>query len=460
MGVATAGARNSRAARIAATDPAGAVAATLALSRDRAVGALLDARAQPPTENEPTLDPAIVVCLTRIHTLSAEAEDELPLTVEESLDAAVEYLRRAVVEALQIADPSWAIWVWTRTPAEDGLSLLTMAVEGAGMGELVEAESRQDKRILPRVQVREAPAKEQGRLFARAGTRNDLPAPMLPLFPKSAPEKRVAILDLMDASGVPVMARGRGVPLSARLLVRAMATVRPEDRGRELVRLAITADELRRALFGERWRARQWKQLQDALLHARDYTIHDGSGLWFPLALRRMPDQWHPTDEVILDVAFPPKSTSGPIVDLPEMETLSRQSAARWRAYIAAMTLAWRPGVTRVRTRYRRHAWSRDAGRYLILTDEDRHRLAFGAGDRKHRTRTEIDRPFIGLPGLRVIDMQRTNVETGETGWIVVPEAAARAIDAGEKTDPTREKTDPTREKTDPTRERSRKKHQ
>ena len=50
------------------------------------------------------------------------------------------------------------------------------------------------------------------------------------------------------------------------------------------------------------------------------------------------------------------------------------------------------------------------------------------AGDVKHRTRTEIDAAFRDLPGLVVVSESEDRAQTGEVGWLVLPEAAASAI--------------------------------
>ena len=147
-------------------------------------------------------------------------------------------------------------------------------------------------------------------------------------------------------AGVPVMAQGRGAPLPMRLFVRALASVRPADRELATARLALKVRELRDGLFPNGWRIGQhWPVLRDALLHARDYAIHDGRGRWWPLALRSMPDAPGLDDLVVLDVAFPPGSKAGPSIDLPAMDRLSVDSASPWRAYIAAHSVAWQPGL-------------------------------------------------------------------------------------------------------------------
>ena len=72
--------------------------------------------------------------------------------------------------------------------------------------------------------------------------------------------------------------------------------------------------------------------------------------------------------------------------------------------------------------------WTRNLAAYPVLTLEDRRRFGFGTGNRKHRTRNEIDAASRDLPGLVVINERATNDRTGDVGWIVLPEAVAKAV--------------------------------
>ena len=305
----------------------------------------------------------------------------------------------------------------------------------------VEPERRRDKRILPVVRITESrPERVRGMLFAGLHEGRHIEAPELPLFPAVAPAKRVPLLDLVDAAGLPVMARGRGAPLPLRLFVRTLASVRPEHRGVPTVRLTLTLRELRDGLFprGSYRSVKDWPKLRHALMTARDYAIHDGRGRWWPLALRSMPDDPGLNQLIVLDVAFPPESHSGPVVSLRAMDSLSVDSAARWRAYIAAHSLAWQPGSTRVpapRARGR-YLWTRARSAYPVLTLQDRHRLAFGAGDKKHRTQSEIDAAWRDLPGLVVVNEREARDRTGEVGWLVLPKDAAGAVRRDDECDP------------------------
>lgn len=96
---------------------------------------------------------------------------------------------------------------------------------------VVHAERRPDP-ILPVATVRETPEREAGRLafggLYEAGDHADAQLPLLP-----APDgPRVALLELVDVSGVPTMARGRGAPLALRLAVAVALGVPQTNRGR------------------------------------------------------------------------------------------------------------------------------------------------------------------------------------------------------------------------------------
>ncbi len=294
-------------------------------------------------------------------------------------------------------------------------------------------ESRKDRRILTTVRATESRAERQrGELFG--GLIDGRTQGELPLFEAIPVRKAVPILDIADASGIPVMAQGRGAPLPARLFVRTGLSVKPEDRNQETIRMAITVRELRDGLYPNGWRIGQhWPELKTALLGARDYTIRlpDG-GRWFMLALRRLPSEdrrGRPDldDCVILDFAFPPGASSGPTIELATLDQLSIESAPRWRAYIAGHALTWKPGKTRRRMPAHggRFTWSRDPADYPILTVHDRLRLAFGEQNVKHRTKAEIDAPWRDLPGLVVIE-QAMDQRTGEIGWRVMPADSVR----------------------------------
>ena len=305
--------------------------------------------------------------------------------------------------------------------------------------EPVRAQTRLDS-LLPVVQVQsvsEPPEREAGRLaFGGLIEGRADPGGQLPLLP--APEgPRVPLLELADVRGGPIMARGRGAPLDLRLFVGAVLWT-PHHARATRGRLAVTVRELKNFLYPNGWtRARHWPAIQEALLRARDYMIpgifpseRGNVHGWLPFRLAGgIGDGAELDDVVLIDVELPPGSAHGPVIDRRELAGLGVDSAPRFRAYIAAHSVAWFPGKTRIpHPRNRRlKLWSGDPGKYPILTAEDRRRLAFGEGDRSHRTRAEQEAPWTDLPGVEIVTRTATT-QDGKRGWLIVPRDAARRI--------------------------------
>ena len=317
--------------------------------------------------------------------------------------------------------------------AEAGTTAQTPPEDGQEPPE-VRPERRIDP-IFPVVQsVREPPEREAGRL-AFGGIiedRKSLPA-QLPLLP--TPEgPRVPLLELSDWRGVPTMAKGRGAPLDLRLAVGA-CVLTPHAARAARGRLVVTVRELRDFLFPNGWeRRRDWPRIREALFRARDYVIPDGRGNWLPFALRREPGEDAALDDLVLiDVELPPGSGHGPVIDRRELARLGVVSAPRFRAYIAAHSVAWRPGVTRRRHPRNRgvHLWSSNPGNYPVLTGKDRDRLAFGNVDRGRKEgRAKADAYWEALPGVEILTRQASTLD-GRRGWLIVPQEAAAAIRMG-----------------------------
>ena len=292
----------------------------------------------------------------------------------------------------------------------------------------VQAEKRVDP-ILPVVHVSEEPERDAGRL-AYGGIIEDrsLPA-QLPLLPTTE-GPRVPLLELSDWRGVPTMARGRGAPLDLRLAVGA-CILTPHVARAARGRLAVTVRELRDFLFPHGWqRGRDWPRVRSALWRARDYVLPDGRGYWLPFALRYDPGEDAGLEDLVLiDVELPPGAAHGPIIDRRELAQLGVVSAPRFRAYIAAHSVSWRPGVTRRPhpRNPRHHVWTSDPANYPILTREDRRRLAYGVKDTRNRTRVDQDAAWEDLPGVEIVTRTATT-QDGRRGWVIVPKEAARAI--------------------------------
>ena len=268
----------------------------------------------------------------------------------------------------------------------------------------VRPETRRDRRLLP---LFRPPTRD----VALPAVVDRSAAPLLPLF-ESDPLLRVPLLDMQDAAGVPVMAKGRGAPLAARLFVGAILMVRRQDRALPSVRLSMPLRVLVGALYPTGWRsANQWPRLAAALAEAHGYTISDGQRLYRPVSVLSQPIHPDLDAEVVIRVELPPGSDVGPPVEVEALALLSVGSAARWRATIAARSILWRPGRTRVPVPRRGgggspggpYGWTVDRERYPVVSLAERRRFAFGPADRMHRTIREIDAAWSGLPGVRTV---------------------------------------------------------
>ncbi len=133
--------------------------------------------------------------------------------------------------------------------------------------------------------------------------------------------------------------------------------------------------------------------------------------------------------QVIFDVELPDGAAHGPVIDRLELARLRLVSGPKFRAYVAAHSVAWRPGVTRRRHPRNQsvHLWSSDPAHYPVLTAADRRRLAFGSQDKKNRTRANQDAAWEDLAGVEILTRTATT-QDGRRGWLIVPEAAAAAI--------------------------------
>lgn len=307
--------------------------------------------------------------------------------------------------------------------------------------------------IMPAIQVSQSPERERGQLFGGLAPKDP---PALPLLPGYDPEPVasgvvVPLLELADASGVVSMARGRGAPLDLRLTVESFLSVPPELRGGSSARIVIEVEELMGGLFplakgrGKRsWfagRGRQgsdWRRTRQALeVMGTRWIPWQSGGRWWPVLLRGLPSENPaPSDKVVIEVALPPGSGSGPVIDRPSLQREGLVSGPRYRAMIGVNTIAWVLGVTRMPKSGVGGLWVGDPNRYPILTAEDRRRMVFGPGDRALRRGADADQAIRNTPGLVVVSDAAFDVKTGKKGWRVVPADAAQAIREAKARDP------------------------
>ena len=299
-----------------------------------------------------------------------------------------------------------------------------------------QTEKRNDSRIMPRiVQVESRPARRFGELLGGLNDGRKLSQQAVLDFKDNynPDSMRVPLIELCDISGRRITMRGKGAPLESRLLIATLLTI-PYDQRKPggIYRIAPTMRELINALYPNGFhKTNQWPALRNAILTARDYGIHDGQGMWLPLALRYLPDNPSFDDSIVFDIALPDSlNPNGAIIDLPTLNQLGVKSGAQWRAYIGVATLTWIPGITQKKlpNAKGRYGDSQNADDYPVFTSLDRRAIAFGSDKRRNRTRAEIDVAFENLPGFRVIDKQAIESKTGRRGWRIVPEDVADKI--------------------------------
>ena len=319
----------------------------------------------------------------------------------------------------------------------DGVAALTEAVEAV---RTYPANPRPDP-ILPVVRETLHPDRERGRLLGGL-VPHMAPQERLPLFPdlerartRSSAVLRVPLLELADRAGVVSMAKGRGAPLALRLTVESVLSVSHELRDMESVRIVLTVGELmaalkprNRAMFRDSGsRPGDWDRVRTALMEANERWIPwNNGGRWWLLRLRAEPGH-RPrlTDPVVMEVALPPGSGSGPVIDRPALRAAGVRSGPEYRALLGVQSVNWIPGRTRLPKPVVGGLWIGERRRYPVLTAEDRRRIAFGPED--SRSQPKVDSVFRELPGIEVLETEAID-ESGRKGWRVVPERAAAAI--------------------------------
>ena len=137
-------------------------------------------------------------------------------------------------------------------------------------------------------------------------------------------------------------------------------------------------------------------------------------------------------EEALADVAHLPlylalrlggANGQGPILSTTDLAALRAKSGPRYRAYIAAHSLIWHPGVTRRRhLKGRGWGWSRDLADCPVLAAENRDRLAYAtAGERRKRSRAAKDAVWEKLPGIRILD-RAADTPDGRRGLRIAPD--------------------------------------
>lgn len=265
----------------------------------------------------------------------------------------------------------------------------------------------------------------------------------LPLYPENpATEIVLPFLELEDSDGDAATA------LMLRLAFGILLALPVEVRSRE-VRLNPTIRELLALTYPNSASSghlrRDWRDgLHGALPALGKQRIPLDGGHWTPFWTK-----WTPGPDADLDararlgVHLPPGAKSGVPVDLLPVLRLAVKSLPKFRALIAALSVA-ATGGTRFPSKAKTkdgsplYLWTGERKQYAQLTHYDRRRFAFGAADaanrRRNRTIKEVDGAFRNLPGLTILDCE----QHGLRRWRIVPDTAADAILKKEAARPTR----------------------
>lgn len=295
----------------------------------------------------------------------------------------------------------------------------------------VKRENRKDKGILPAITIAGGlPAQERVRGMALTGA-IEAPTGSLPTI--GEPDAlRVPLLELVDATGVPIRSKGRGAPLPMRILAKAIMSVRPDDRIRGPVEIVTTVDDFIEAFFPRHYRpSRHWPQIAAALREVHGSTIPMEDGWrWRILSLiTEPPDHYkeaHLNREIVFNLNLPSGSKKGPILDLPLLDEMGRTSSSMFRAHIAVNTLNWLKG-RRVPQHKGRGiwSWSRNPEHYPVFDRETRRRLSYGEEDVGNRSRRDQDEAWENQPKHEVLKNQR-DAKTGSRGWRFIPHKSGK----------------------------------
>jgi len=288
--------------------------------------------------------------------------------------------------------------------------------------------------ILPRVMVEE----RQGSLPVVGPWR----ARRMPLFPEVERDAaRVAILELVDATGMPFRSRGRAAALEAALLVEAMFDLEINDRaGMMTATIPWTVGGLKAAMKPNgsgRYtdRPEDWARIAEALraMDGASVPYIQPSGRVDPFKVfstHLVPGNAAPdTDDVVVNLILPPGTGPGPIMDRAALRQVRLVASTAWRQMIGVHSIAWEKGQTRRPLGPGKGGlWIGDANRYPVVSAGDRRRIVYGEGTTHKPGRVDNEwRKRAKAAGVVIIDENAVQ-ENGKRGWRAVPEVAAEAI--------------------------------
>ena len=271
------------------------------------------------------------------------------------------------------------------------------------------------------------------------------------------------LLLLYDHSNLPSKSGGHGAPLSMRLWMESIMAISLSERG-NAGRMTLDVREIIEWLWpnGSFRAIRHMDQLVRAVTAVNHSLIRWKGGYWAAVLIRNYPVT--PDDRLLMEVELPPGSGRGPLIHRIVLRHYGVQSAALYRAYLAAVYMwdefgthggkviqATRPAVLRdddgslldysgrkIVDRDGRpiRRWSHSkavplgerepnpaASRYPLLTEDDLLRMVNATGtDHSRAARRAARRAFDKMAEDQIITLDdRLTAANGEPGFRIMP---------------------------------------
>lgn len=161
-------------------------------------------------------------------------------------------------------------------------------------------------------------------------------------LPELTPPDSVSwLVDLYDRGGGSAMRQGRGAPWHMHLFIGALCNLHKDNRDGEFHRLTFSTDEVVKWLHPDGWnqRGRDWHRLPEALFRLNKelgFVAIPGLGYVQVVGATVIPRTLDdPRVEFI--VRIPKTAAEGARIDWPTLCRYRQQSAAMYRAYLAAV---------------------------------------------------------------------------------------------------------------------------
>lgn len=209
------------------------------------------------------------------------------------------------------------------------------------------------------------------------------------------PKLSVPLIDLWDMQGFPIFSRGKRASLEAIFIVKfASAMMADKDRDRNKP-VAFSLEDLIKFLwpYDKNLRLKErWPRIRQMLIKLQTTVIRFKNGIPWPFvtAIPAFPEFWEGTPDkeaiVVFEIRWPPGTGAGGQIPWRTLNDLAEGKPGEFRAGIAALSLAFDPGNSRVPIGNRRWRWSTNPRNYRTYTIRQRRELSCGEIDHHYST--------------------------------------------------------------------------